>query len=199
MFRGSKKAAIKRFLAWFSGLKQNERILLSLVALGLFGWSLSIPAAMLQDYIADNERLTEIRKGHLEEASFYLKRYQERNRRLQKLQTTFEESRLTFEQVYDEVDRIVKDSIGSDDYVLRKSRDATSLGSGYSRQDFTLTINTITIDQLIKLLYQLEQGETPLFLGKVNITGRATKKGTRKVTLDVTSIGKSQASGSSAT
>ena len=94
---------------------------------------------------------------------------------------------MTVDQVYTELDRIVRDAIGADNYDLKKSQTTTAVGPNSEEQAFTLRIRSLSIEQLVKLLYQLEHGKAALFLGKVDII-KNTQPGTFSATLEVSSV-----------
>ena len=97
---------------------------------------------------------------------------------------------MTFEQVTKELDKIVKDSIGNDNYDLKKKSSApTEFGLEYEKQDFSLRLRSLSLEQLVKLLYQLEHGKSPLFLSKVDIV-KSAKAGEFTTTMEIYSIKK---------
>ena len=192
-----KKVFAKKALNWFSNLKRSERVLISIVLVLVISYVLARPVVGVFDYVDANKRLINIRRAQLNQAIEYVRKYQLLNDRLQSIQTTFRELQLTSQQVYEEVDRIVKNSVATATYNLKKAGTAEPLGTEFQRQDFSLKIDSITLDQLVTLLYELERGKTPLFLGKVDIGKSSTKIGEYQVTLELTSVGKQQV-GSSA-
>lgn len=184
-------AMLRKVSDWWRALQPRERMIVS--AAGVVGalamiW---VPIAAFQSFLDDNERMLKIRTQQIETVQQRLQRYHQLKERFEKIQTTFRESQMTFEQVTSELDKIVKQTIGSDNYDLKKSREPSKMGDEFEKQDFTLRVHALTLPQLVKLLYEFEQGTRPLFLGKVDLqkTPRSSQFST---TMEVFSIRKAQ-------
>lgn len=198
MTRQSARNPLRKLGAWFSNLNQREKILLACVVVVPLCFAVIEGVTKFQDYREETTRQAVLRRQDLENTLVALKRYSQLNSRLKNLQASFDESRLTLGQVYDEVDRIVKESIGSDKYNLVKLQSAQPLGEHYEKQDYKLTIQSLTLEQLQRLLYELEQGKTPLFLRKVDLT-KLYKKSEFQATLEIASLAKRKAESSEET
>lgn len=177
----------RKTLSWFSALTQREKIFVVIAVGAVVGYGVTIPATALMEELDEMSVLVETRKDHHKDVVRLARRYRQLNHRLKKLKATFDESQMTFEQVTADLDRIVKTSIGNDNYDLKKSHAAEELGLEYEKQDFTLNVKSLTLDQLVKLLHELEQGESPLFLGKVDIS-TGVKSDQLRATLEIASI-----------
>ena len=112
------------------------------------------------------------------------------NNRLEKLKESFSQSEMSFEEVTVELDNIVKKSIGSNNYELKKGRAPQELGFDYEKQQFSLKVNTIDLEQSVKLLHNLEDSKSPLLLGKVDFK-RYGGKDKFSVSVEIYSIRKS--------
>lgn len=156
------------------GLSPRERLIVGAAAVLLLVTIFYIPITAFSSYEEDTVQRTEARARELEQINKIAARYKTLNERLAHLKDTFAQSQMTFEEVTSQLDKVVKDTIGSDDYNLSKTRSPSQLGFEYEKQDFTLKINSLKFDQLIRLLYSLEQGDSPLFLGKVDIAKQQT-------------------------
>ncbi len=180
---------IKRVSTWSRQLSARERsgLFLALVCMALVAVYSGVKA--FRSKLDDQERLVQSRLSQLEQLPKALNRYKRFDTRLKKLQSTFAQSELTFEQAFNELDKIVQTSVGKVEYDPRKGA-VTPLGLEYQKQEFTLKLRGISIEQVVKLLYQLEHGDRPLFLGKVDIL-RAPSDGTFSATLEIFSIRKS--------
>ena len=143
-----------------------------------------------QEYVDTNELLVIKRTSELESIGKSLKRYQTLRNRRETLQATFAQSQMTYEQVVNQLSKLVRDTIGNDNFELKKSRTPAPFGLDFQKQEFTLSIKAISMEQLVKILYQIEQGERPLFLSKVDIT-RLIQAGDYSASLEIYSINKS--------
>lgn len=158
-----------KLLAFYTQRTPRERKLIVVISavflvLGCW-WSVQYLNASL----VSEERLVKERLTTLEALSRSLAVYTRLDTRLKHLQQTYSQSEMTLEQVTSAVDETVKEAVGSGNYELDKARSTTSLDVGYDKQEFTLKLRSITLDQLVKLLHSLETGKAPLFLGKVNL------------------------------
>lgn len=187
----------RRILHWYTALSQSERVIVSVALVGVLLAGVYELGLGIDEYVKKNNRAVTIRKTQLEEVQKILKRYVTLKARQEGLQKTFAQSEMTFEQVTAQLDHIVRDSMGNDNYDLKKSRTPTPFGFEYEKQEFTVNIKSLTIQQLVKLLYQLEQGERPVFLSKLDIV-RSTVSNDYGATLEVYSIAKAQTPGNTA-
>ncbi|MFN8389569.1 MAG: hypothetical protein U0136_04700 [Bdellovibrionota bacterium] len=180
----------RRFVAWFSALNQREKLLVG--ASGVFAVVFLLQQAFgaIEDHLESTNQLVVARRTQLEEAAKILRRYSTLRQRREALQTTYAESQLTFEEVTNDLDRVVKDAIGSDNYELKKPHAPTPFGFNYEKQEFTLIVKSLTLPQLVKLLYQIEQGARPIFLSKVDMT-KALNGTDFSAVLEIYSISKS--------
>lgn len=169
-------------------LSRRERIVSGVALCAIFSYLLFLGAEGLNEHVADTKRLIIVRSRALEDLSRVLRRYQVLKERLTKVQTTFAESEMTFEQVTRQLDKIVQDSIGSSNYDLKKGRSPSQIGFDYEKQEFTLNVNSLSLDQFSRLLYSLENGESPLFLGKVDIIKKSSNDKTFNATLEIFSV-----------
>lgn len=181
-------------MTWFAGRSQSERRLITITALIGALWLCSVPISWAAEHINEVETQTIVRRRHYDELRRQVRRYHELDQRLAKLKESFAASEMTFEQVASELDRIVQKSIGSNNYDLTKSGDPAPLGLDFEKQDFTLNIRSLTLEQLVNLLYEIEQGKSPLFMGKVDIL-QGTSEGTFRATLEIASISRSKNQG----
>lgn len=126
------------------------------------------------------------RQQSLLEVNSLLQRYAKLYPRLESVTASYAKSELSFEQVTTELDKVIRNSVGTDAYDLKKMRNPVNIGE-FDKQEFTVNIRSITLEQLIKTLYQLQHGGTPLFLGKIKIDG-APNSDKVSATLEVYSI-----------
>ena len=181
---------MKQLRIAFQRLNPRERILVTVASVALVVTGLYLFASFVQEQIADTERMVVVRTRHLSELYQSVGRYRTLSRRLERAQKTYAESQMTFEQVTDQLDKIVRESIGSDKYDLKRGRNLENVGRDYEKQDFTLKVPALELEQVVKLLHQLEQGDSPLFLGKVDLL-KSTRKHTFSATIEIFSIRKS--------
>lgn len=180
----------RRFTTWFNSAKSTERISAIVLGLTALGCIIYFPVSTLNNYL-DNVALEATqRRNDLEQINKLLGQYKTLNTRLDLLKASFDESLMTFEEVTSTIDQIVKQSIGSDSYSLQKLGDPSELGFDYEKQDFQIIIRQANLEQVVKLLYNIEQGERPLFLGNINLT-KVLQKDEFVATLKIFSVRKS--------
>ncbi|MCB0346544.1 MAG: hypothetical protein KDD66_15605 [Bdellovibrionales bacterium] len=185
--RLSRTPALRKVNAWFTALTQREKTLVLITAAALGIYATTVPVSALQEHIDETKRQAVVREHALEEVTHYSKRLSSLDSKLSKLKTSLEQSKMTFEQVTANLDSIVSNAIGSRNYNLNKSGQPEALGDEFEKQDFVLKIDALTLEQLVKLLFELEQGKSPLFLGNVDVSqGRGD---TFRATLDIASVG----------
>ena len=170
--------------------RQWLRFLMTIVA--VVGICLYFAGSEIVDDLEDTPRLIAARTTDLDTLGRTLSRYQNLKARMEAIETSFKESQMTFEQVTEELDKVVKESIGSSEYDLKKIRTPSSIGLSYEKQEFTLNIKSLTLEQLVRLLHRLENGDRPLFLGKVDIN-KPTGNSAFGATLEVFSVRKAKA------
>lgn len=180
----------KKFLQFFTKLNPRERALVGFTAICLFATGIYLFVEEVQAHIGDTERLITRREQQLEKLPPLLQRYRTLKARLEKMQTTFAEAEMSFEEVTAQLDKIVRESIGSDSYDLKKSRSPTQIGFEYEKQEFTLKVKSLSLEQVVSLLHKLEQGESPLFLGKVDLL-KSSNGQDFSATLEIFSVRKS--------
>lgn len=163
-----------------------------LLAAAVIGIVVYFGAGEIQERLEETPRLIQARTSDLETLGRTVGRYQTLKVRMESIETSFKESQMTFEQVTDELDKVVKESIGGGEYDLKKIRTPSSIGLSYEKQEFTLNIKSLTLDQLVRLLHRLENGDRPLFLGKVDINKPAGNSAF-SATLEVFSVRKARA------
>lgn len=186
----STSSLIKKLSQAASKCSQREISMITVMFVSIVFALIYLGYLEVDSYLEDSKRLLNIRTQTLKEISKVLERYKNLQGRLNSLKATFAESELSFEEVTAQIDKIVKTSIGNDNYELKKGRSPTKVGLEYEKQDFTLNIPAISQDQAVKLLFQLEQGESPLFLGKVDFS-KTSREGNLSIAIEIFSIKKS--------
>jgi len=146
------------------------------------------PTQAFLDYIDSSKLRVEQRKLQLVEITDKLNRYQQLKQRLTGIKATFEKSQLSFESVTRELDKMMKDIVGTNDYTLSVGGSPLTVGEQFERQDFSLNVRGLTAKQIVDLLYNLQEGETPLFLGKVDLV-KSSGKDSFNATLEIFSVG----------
>lgn len=185
--RLSRTTAFRKLSAWFASLTHREKTLVVITSVALGLYAITIPVGTLQEHIDETRRQAVVRARALEEVSHYSRRLSSLDSKLEKLKQSLEQSKMTFEQVTANLDSIVSESIGSRNYNLNKSGKPEALGEEFEKQDFVLKVNSLTLEQLVKLLFELEKGKSPLFLGNVDVSqGRGDSF---RATLEIASIG----------
>ena len=162
-------SSIRKLVHSYTGMKTSEKYLVGAVVVFLVFFLLQQAAGLVGESLEGSRELVAQRKTQMQEIGIVLKRYANLRQRKVALQETYDRSQMTFEQLSSELDKVVRDAIGSDNYELKKPHPPVAFGFEYEKQEFSLIVKTLTLDQLVKLLYQIEHGERPIFLSKVDI------------------------------
>ena len=116
-----------------------------------------------------------------------LERYRKLSARAEQIEKTYARAQFSTEEVFAEVEKIIRGAIGGDGYELRPSQSPVSVSSTVEQQLFTLRLKSVTLEQMVKILFELEQGKAPLFLGKLEVT-KAVQKGSFVVAVELSSL-----------
>jgi predicted nuclease with TOPRIM domain len=181
-----------KILTWHASLSKRERMIVAAVGIMCAVYVVVTPLLSLQEAREHNENLIAARENDLMQVNNVLKRYYSLVKRRDSLQEQFDKLQLSFEQVTNVIDTIVKESIGSDDYELKKTSNPSELGLEYEKQGFSLVVKKLSLDQLVQLMHKLEYGKTPLIVGGVDIS-KPSRSSSLRATLQVYSIRKKQA------
>ena len=141
-------------------------------------------------YIDDQQIAIEERTQELKKIIDISNRYQGLQKHYAELKNSFAEAQVTAQQVYTNLDNIVKKSVGAEKYDIKSKGEATEIGIDYQKQEYQLKIPSLSLDQLVKLLYEIEQGKSPLFLKKIDITSKPNN--TFEATLEIYSVRKGE-------
>lgn len=179
----------RSFSQWYSSLLTREKALVFTAVFGILLYLGSIATSLVLNTIKDQEAKIKRRQFELSEVNNLLKRYQQLSNRFKRVEDTFTQSQMTFEQVTAELDKLIRDSIGSSNYDLNKSRNPSDIGLEFEKQEFTIKVKSLSLDQIVNMLHKLENGDSPLFLGKLDIT-RSAVTGDFSASLEVYSIRK---------
>lgn len=174
---------------WFSNLASRERWLIFLAASGFVLYGIHAGASVVLRQMELTEVQIKRRHTDLENLNSLLFRYQQLRSKLKRVENTFTESEMTFEQATSELDRIIRDSLGSSDYDLNKTRTPSDIGLEFEKQEFTVKVKSIKLNQLVSMLHKLENGDSPLFIGKLDVT-KSPATGDFAATLEIFSIRK---------
>jgi hypothetical protein len=180
----------RHFMLWFLRLNNRERALVCFTGVCLLGFAVYSAISQIEQHIVDTERVLAIRSQQLDELNRVVQRYKSLKGRLERVQRTFAQSQMTFKEVTDQLDKIVRQTIGNNTYDLKKGGSPSQIGFEYEKQAFTLNIRSLSLEQVTRLLYQLEQGDSPLSLGKVDVI-KSPADNTYSATLEIFSIQKS--------
>ncbi|MDD2943760.1 MAG: hypothetical protein PHC51_12440 [bacterium] len=183
--------AVVKVQTWFQSLSSRERLIVGITSLSVLLYIAWLPFASVISFFDERELHLAQRTRVYNQMGENLNRYFQLNEKLQRLQSTFKNSQMTFEDVTRELDQIIKKAVGSADYELDKNRTPSALGGNYLKQIFTVKIKEINLSQLVTLLYSLEHGQSPLFLGKIDVT-KTNQDKSFLATMEIYSIGASQ-------
>lgn len=159
----------RKIRQWLGSLNARERVIVSLALISALGCAIYLPAKSLHEHYLQEQALIESRKDDLKLLKASLSKLQLLNKRLERVQQSYNDATMTFEEVTTQIDKLVRASIGSGDYEPKLRGSPSELGMGFEKQEFTLNVKSLSLEQLVKLLHSIEQSDNPLFLGKVDI------------------------------
>lgn len=176
--------------SWFLGLSARERTLVGGVFAVLLVFAVAGPLSLLHRHFSVSDEQIQSRTRELADIGSYLKRYSQLRGAVQQLESSYDRSQMTFEQVTNELDRIVKESVGNDNYELKRNPSSRLVGEALELQGFTLRIRALTLEQLVVLLHTIENGRSPLYLNRVDVVRDPGNKAILSSTLELTTVGR---------
>lgn len=169
-----------------SGLSPRERVFAGL-ATGIVLVFLVIEGfSWVQNQVDKKHDEIRVRTAELQNVQRAASRFQQLNERFTRIKATFAEAEMSVDEVYQELEGIIKRAIDSQSFELKDSGAKEEIGLDYEKQEFRVTIRSITLDEFVKLLFELDQSDRPLFLRTVEITSRT--RGNFTATLNVFSV-----------
>jgi hypothetical protein len=175
---------ITRLKTEFCKLNAREQKILMVTVLLLAVW---LPYEFWDSSGSTAPQQSWSRISDLSRLSDSLERYRRLKARVSEIEENYARSEFSTEQVYTEVEKIVKSSIGDGQYELRPSASPVELSASVEQQLFTLRLKSLDLDQLVTLLYRLEQGSAPLFLGKLEVA-KSQQQGMFSVVIELSSL-----------
>lgn len=190
-------SVLQKLLVAFYARPKRERLLVVCAFSAILGWAmLEVVEGGIANLGGSQSRILE-RSKELAKLQFSVAKYLKLSSRLSSLEKTYANSELSIEQVYSEVETIVKGALAggpsaekgsaSEGYELRSVGAIVSISDSVQQQGYTLKIKSLSLAQLVDLLYRLEQGKAPLFLGKLEIT-KGSQMGIFSANLELSSL-----------
>ncbi len=159
----------------------------AIAAIGI--WALSQGVTSFDGGFAAGEERFVARARELSTLRDELTRYRKLAARAEEIEKLYAKSEISVEQVYTEVEKVVRDSIGGDGYELRPVGSVVEVSPTVEQQGFSLRVRSATLEQVVGLLHRLEQGKAPLFLAKVEVA-KSTQPGTYSLGVELSSLRK---------
>jgi hypothetical protein len=176
--------------SWYQALSTREQRLVLASSTALLLYLLYLIVSPLFDAGNSSDLQITRLKQQQREIAILARKYNTLKAKRDSLQEVFIRSQLSFEQVSQELDKIIRSSIGSDNYDLKRSSSTVEFGLGFKRQDFLISVKNLNQNQLVSLLSQLERREKPIFLTKADLTKNTGAETSISASLEVFTIGK---------
>jgi hypothetical protein len=193
------KSVIQNLNSAFYARPKRERTIVMVAFVAVLGWGL---LELVQGSIGSfggHEAKISSRIKEIEKLQFQTAKYKKLSARLADLDKTYANSELSVEQVYSEVENVVKAALAdggttgtNDGYELRSAGTVVSISDSIQQQGYTLKLKALSLKQLVDLLYRLEQGKAPLFLGRLEIA-KGSQPGIFSANLELSSIRRKKA------
>ena len=175
---------------WFQRLSTREQRLVAISFGAIVVYLLFLLVAPLFEGGDTTELQISRLKQQQREIAILARKYNSLKANRDSLQEVFIRSQLSFEQVSQELDKIIRNTIGSDNYDLKRSSSTGEFGLGFKRQDFVVTVKSLNQSQLVALLNHLDRREKPIFLTKVDLTRNTGTEPSISATMEIFTIGK---------
>ena len=183
------KQLVAKIKVFLNQLNKRERLIVSAVIVVAIIYGLMTVATGISGYLAEKDLEIDSRMEDLKNISKTLESYHSLKDRFEAVKTAYSAAQMSFEKAYGNLDNLVKKSVGAEGYDLKTSGDPTDIGLGYEKQDYKLKV-TLNREQLVKLLFELEQGKSGLFLKQVRVSNK--QGNSFEAQLDIYSIIKSK-------
>jgi hypothetical protein len=159
----------KRISSWHLQLSQREKLIFGLTSIVLCLFVI-FGSWIVASSVIDSLKVKIARgKSQAQELTAKLNRYNELNVTYKKLQQQFEQSQSTFEDVAVTLDNVrEKSKIKKEDFEFATGS-IVDIGLEYKKQEYTLTVNSLSLEELVTLLYTIEEAAKSLFIGEVDI------------------------------
>ena len=194
---------IQNLLSAFHARPKRERLLIVGAISAILIW-LAIEALQgsISNFGGQQSKIVD-RTRDLAKLQFSVAKYNKLSSRLANLEKTYANSELSVEQVYAEVESIVKGALANknpsdkgpttEGYELRSVGAIVSISETVQQQGYSLKLKALSLNQLVDLLYRLEQGKAPLFLGRLEIA-KGSQPGIFSANLELSSLRKKRSS-----
>ena len=183
------KQLIAKIKVFFNQRNKRESLILSAVVVLAITYGFMTIVTEVSDYLAEKDLEIDSRMEDLKNVSRTLNSYHSLKDRVEGVKTAYAAAQMSFEKAYSNLDNLVKKSVGAEVYNLKTKGVPADIGLGYEKQDYTLIV-TLNRDQLVKLLFELEQGKSGLFLKQVRVSNK--QGNSFEAQLDIYSIIKSK-------
>lgn len=177
----------KKSINNFETLSQREKIATSVILVGVIGALIYFPIVFSIDQTSKLRKSKNRKQEELNEVSSKIARYSSLDEKLKTVEKTFDKAELSFEQVTNEVDRIIKTALSKDFKYDIKKLSVSRLGAEHEKQKYNLVLGELDLQKMVKLLYNFEPGKTPLFVGKITMN-RVPRKDRFKTSMEIFSI-----------
>lgn len=178
---------INNIKSWYLGLTQRERVIikfsLSLIMLFII-WTL---IENTLDYRVQLQKKVIQTRDQVPQVFQLAERVKNLESRKNELSTLYLNSTLSYEELTNYLDNLIKTNTGSNSYTLNKSQDTESIGDDFSLQKFTIKINDTDFESILKLLNALESGTPRMFLERTDIA-KNRNKSNLSLTIELSSV-----------
>jgi len=199
------KLVIQNHLAAFYARPKRERLLLVGALGAVVIWLMLEGIQGSASSIGGQQAKIDERAREVASLQYAVAKYSKLSARLQSLEKTYANSELSVEQVYSEVENIVKAALAdsakggsagqiAQGYELRSVGTIVAISDTVQQQGYSLKLKSLSLTQLVDLLYRLEQGKAPLFLGRLELT-KGSQPGIFSANLELSSLRRKRTSG----
>jgi hypothetical protein len=181
------KGQFQKYLQLYNARPKRERLLVGGAVLVVFGWLLLEGGQSVVGSFGSSDAALDARVSEINSLERTVSDYIKLASRLASLERSYASSEMSVEQVYAEVENVVREALGNDGYELRPSGANVSISDTAEQQVYALKLRALSLKQLVDLLYKLEQGKAPLFLGRLEVN-KGTQQGIFSANLELSSI-----------
>ena len=153
----------------FQGLTPRERLIVSAAAGAMVLFFIGNLIGGGISSLENTKSMAVKRQEDLNSISRLSQRYAQLNDKQKKVKASYQQAAMTFQQVTVELDSLIKDTLGTADFSLENTQEVLEAEKDFNRQEFKIVLRSVTLEQLVGILYRIENGPAPLFLGKVDL------------------------------
>jgi len=174
----------------FLSLSKREQVIVSITSALFFLWILYVLIETLIVIKIEAQDELQLVQQKYDRVVSLRTRYEELSRQHEKLSRSRFSDGNSIDQIYSEIDSAVKETLSGVSYDLKRSPSGELLSRDVRKQEFVIRIASVQLEQILKLLYRIENGKTPMYVSRLE-TMRLPQVGAVSATITLATLEKS--------